>query len=51
MEFTDNAIDLILQEKDHVLDEKNEYNKIICDLTYFTHYEDNIFLQPQKKNF
>lgn len=50
-EFSDNAIVLILKEKDLILDEKNEYNKLICDLTYFSRYEDNIFLQPQKRIF
>lgn len=49
--FLDNAITLILKEKDLILDEKNEYKKIICDLTYFSRYEDNIFLQPQKRIF
>ena len=49
--FAANAIALILKEKDLILDEKNEYDKIICDLTYFSRYEDNIFLQPQKRIF
>ena len=49
--FLDNAITLILKEKDLILDEKNEYKKIICDLTYCSCCEDDVFLTPKKRIF